>query len=220
MSKNNTGFWQVILTILCFLFTFLFPHFGGFGIFLYPFVVLLFVWLFLKFTTGETFSDLLFSFKRFELKAIWIGIVTAILLSCFFNFIWDPLLDRLIPNEKVDLSDFANIRHNTLGYLVMLVLALLVGGFYEELIFHGFIFTRLEIFFVNRHGLAMAVIVSNIIFGLYHFQQGIKGILLATVAGFVYHLLILRFRRNLWYGIFVHAFFDFIGLTLIYLGYI
>lgn len=35
----------------------------------------------------------------------------------------------------------------------------------------------------------------------------------------VYHLLILKFNRNLWYGIFIHTFFDFIGLTMIYLGF-
>jgi len=98
------------------------------------------------------------------------------------------------------------------------MLALFVGGFYEEIIFHGFIFTRLEKIFKGKWATIVAFIITTVIFGLYHFQQGIKGILLTFIAGAVYHVLILKFNRNLWYGIFIHAFFDFIGLTLIYLG--
>jgi membrane protease YdiL (CAAX protease family) len=93
-----------------------------------------------------------------------------------------------------------------------------VGGFYEEIIFHGFIFTRLEKISKGKYAVAISFIITNLIFGAYHFQQGIKGILVATIAGFAYHALILKFNRNLWYGLFFHTFFDFIGLTLIYLG--
>jgi len=118
----------------------------------------------------------------------------------------------------MDLSDFSGIRGNTVNYIIILLLALVVGGFYEEIVFHGFIFTRLEKIFPGTWKTILAFIVTNVIFGLYHFQLGLKGILLATIAGAAYHVLILKFNRNLWYGVFFHAFFDFIGLTLIYLG--
>jgi membrane protease YdiL (CAAX protease family) len=199
---------------------FFIPHYANLGIFIYPVVVLLAVWLYLKYTSRENFRDLFFSFKRFESRSLWIGMIAAILLSLFFSYAWDPLINKIIPG-KIDLSDFSNIRDSPANYVIILVLALVVGGFYEEIIFHGFIFTRLEkIFKGKKWATAAAFIITNIIFGCYHFQMGIKEILLATIAGAAYHALILRFNRNLWYGLFFHAFFDFIGLTLIYLGYL
>ena len=209
---------QTVLSALAIAFCFLFPHFGGFPIFIYPIIVLFFVWLFLKYISKENFTDLLFSFSRFEFRAVWVGVIAAILLSLFFHFAWHPLMNEILPREKIDLSSFSGIRGNTANYIFILLLALVVGGFYEEIIFHGFIFTRFEKMFPGKYATAISVVLSNIIFGLYHYHMGIKEILLAAIAGFAYQALILKFNRNLWYGLFFHAFFDFIGLTLIYLG--
>jgi len=217
---KQTSFGEKIIYFLLIAFCFFFPHYAGFPIFIYPIIVLAVVWVVLKYTTKENFTHLFFSFRRFEPAAIWIGIVAAVLLSCFFNFLWDPVINKLLPHEQTDLSGFAHIRHNPFNYAFMLLLSLVVGGFYEELVFHGLVFTRLEKIFPGRHATVIAFIASNIIFGAYHFQLGIKGVLLAAVAGCVYHALVLKFNRNLWYGIFAHAFFDFIGFTFIYLGYL
>jgi len=216
-TKLSPGI-ENILSILAIAFCFLIPHFTGLGIFIYPVVILIAVWLYLKYISKENFSDLFFSFNRFSIRAIGIGILAAVLLSLFFQYIWGPLINYILPSGGIDLSDFDHIRNNTGNYILLLVLALLVGGFYEEIIFHGFIFTRLEKMLKGKWATPSAFILTAVLFGLYHFQQGIKGMLLAFLAGAVYHILVLRFNRNLWYGIFVHAIFDFIGLTLIYLG--
>ena len=218
LKTESSNALKIFLSILTIALCFFIPHYANLSIFLYPIVVLIVVWLYLKYISKENFSDIFFSFKRFQVKAIWIGIIAAILLSLFFRYAWDPFINNIIPSGKIDLSDFASIRNNPVNYAIILLLALLVGGFYEEIIFHGFIFTRLEKIFKGKWATIIAFILTTIIFGLYHFQQGLKGILLTAVAGAVYHVLILKFNRNLWYGIFVHAFFDFIGLTLIYLG--
>jgi len=218
LKKETSNALKIFLSVLTIAFCFFIPHYVNLPIFLYPVIILLVVWLFLKYVSGETFADIFFSFKRFEIKAIWIGIIAAISLSLFFRFAWDPLINSILPSGKIDLSDFAGIRNNPVNYVIVLIIALLVGGFYEEIIFHGFIFTRLEKIFQGKWATATAFILTTIVFGLYHFQQGIKGRLLIAVAGAVYHALILKFNRNLWYGVFVHAFFDFLGLTLIYLG--
>src|SRR5215203_2880639 len=218
LKKETSNALKIFLSVLTIAFCFFIPHYVNLPIFLYPAIILLVVWLFLKYVSGETFADIFFSFKRFEIKAIWIGIIAAISLSLFFRFAWDPLINSILPSGKIDLSDIAGIRNNPVNYVIVLIIALLVSGFYEEIIFHGFIFTRLEKIFQGKWATATAFILTTIVFGLYHFQQGIKGILLTAVAGAVYHALILKFNRNLWYGVFVHAFFDFLGLTLIYLG--
>jgi len=218
LKTESSNALKIFLSILTIAFCFFVPHYANLTIFIYPIVVLVVVWLYLKYISKESFSNIFFSFKRFHVKAIWIGIIAAILLSLFFRFAWDPLINSILPSGKIDLSDFSNIRSSPVNYVIFLLIALLVGGFYEEIIFHGFIFTRLEKIFKGKWATPVAFILTTIIFGLYHFQQGIKGILLSAIAGAVYHALILKFNRNLWYGVFVHAFFDFIGLTLIYLG--
>src|SRR6187549_877550 len=218
LKTESSNALKIFLSILTIAVCFFIPHYANLTIFIYPIVVLVVVWLYLKYISKESFSNIFFSFKRFHVKAIWIGIIAAILLSLFFRFAWDPLINSILPSGKIDLSDFSNIRSSPVNYVIFLLIALLVGGFYEEIIFHGFIFTRLEKIFKGKWATPVAFILTTIIFGLYHFQQGIKGILLSAIAGAVYHALILKFNRNLWYGVFVHAFFDFIGLTLIYLG--
>ena len=204
-------------SILVIGFCFFFPHHGG-GMLVYPLIVSAVVFLYLKYITKENLADLLFNFKRFEIASVIIGLAGAVILSAFFKFAWDPLVNLIFPGHEVNLSDFAHIRGNLSNYIFILVLALIVGGFYEEIIFHGFIFTRLEKIFPGKHSTAIAFGLTTIIFGAYHYQLGIKGVLVATFGGAVYHFLILKFNRNLWYGIFIHAFFDFIGLTLIFLG--
>jgi uncharacterized protein len=210
---------QNALSFLVIAFGFLFMHFGGFPMFVSPAIVLFAVWLFLKFISKENFSTLLFSLNRFEFKAVWVGAIAAIALSLCLSFLWHPLMDKLLPNEKIDLSSFDFIKGNTFNYLFLLLMALLVGGFFEELFFHGFVFTRFEKMFTGKNTVLLSVIFSNVIFGLYHFHMGIKEIFLATIAGLAYHWLIIKFNRNLWYGLFFHTFLDFIGLTQIYLGY-
>ncbi|MGI8950111.1 MAG: CPBP family intramembrane glutamic endopeptidase [Chitinophagaceae bacterium] len=79
-------------------------------------------------------------------------------------------------------------------------------------------FTRIEKIFSSKY-IWISFILTNIIFGAYHFQQGILGVINAFIAGSAYHAFVLKYNRNLWYGIFFHTFYDFIGLTFIYLGY-
>jgi membrane protease YdiL (CAAX protease family) len=208
-----------IASLLAIAFCFIFPHFGS-GILVYPIIVSMVIFLFIRFISKEKLSDLLFSFKRFEWPSVFIGLAGAFLLSAFFRFAWEPLIELILPGEKIDLSDFNHIRGNTWNFVFILFIAFIVGGFYEEIVFHGFIFTRFEKLFPGKLSTVIAFGLTTVLFGVYHFQQGIRGVLLTMIAGAVYHILILKFRRNLWYGVFIHTFFDFIGLTMIYLGYL
>ena len=95
----------------------------------------------------------------------------------------------------------------------------LVGGLYEEIVFHGFIFTYVEKSVPGKAKVPISFLFTNVVFALYHFQLGTEGVINALIAGSCYHALILVHNRNLWYGIFCHAIFDTIALTAIYLGY-
>jgi membrane protease YdiL (CAAX protease family) len=210
---------NIALSIIGITFVFVFPHLGLIPIpFAYTVPVLLVVWFLLK-RTNEKFSNLGFSFKRFEWKAVWIGAVAAVILFVFLNYLFFPLLSEVVYLSKANLDDFKNIRHNPGNYVFILLMGWIVGGWYEELVFHGYIFTRIEKIIAEKCATVISFFLANLIFGFYHLQLGLSGILNAFLAGCAYKALMLQFKRNLWYSIFFHGFFDTIGLTFIYLGY-
>jgi membrane protease YdiL (CAAX protease family) len=180
--------------------------------------VLLVVWGALK-INRESMTGVAFNGNRFSWKAMLLGCVTGILLFVFLQYLFFPLLSKLVNLKKADLSDFDNIRHHWGMYLFVLLMGWLVGGLYEEFVFHAFIFTRLEKMLAGPHSWIISFIITNILFGLYHFQLGISGMINALLAGCVYHIIMLRNNRNIWYAFFCHGVFDTIGLTLIYKGY-
>lgn len=210
---------KIIFTLLGIGFVVLIPHSGIIPIpFAYCVPVLIFIWLFLKYNK-EDFSDIGFSFKRFEYRSVLIGALAAVLLFSFLTLVFFPLLEKFFHLAPADLGDFNKIRHNTPFYFFILSMGWLVGGFYEEIVFHGFIFTRIEKSIGGRYAVPLSFLISNTIFALYHLQLGAEGVINAFMAGSVYHLLMLRFNRNMWYAIFCHALFDTIALTFIYAGY-
>lgn len=213
--KNLSSASEKIISVFIIAFAFLFPHYAGFPFFSYTIIVLFIIWLFLKYIAKENFKQIFFSFKNFEFKAIWLGAIAAIILSALLQYIIMPLINKLLPGKTINLHDFDFIKGNIVNYIFVLIAALIVGGFYEELVFHGFVFTRFEKIF-NHNKTLIAFILTAIIFGAYHFQQGLLGIINAGIAGCAYHAFILKNNRNLWYGISFHAFYDFIGLSFIY----
>jgi membrane protease YdiL (CAAX protease family) len=61
--------------------------------------------------------------------------------------------------------------------------------------------------------------ITSLIFGFYHLQQGLGGIVHAFIFGIVVTILYKLFKGNLWYLIFFHAMYDTIAITAIRLGY-
>jgi len=217
-QASQMSFKEVVLIIFAISFVFLFPHFAFLPVpFLYVLPVLLVVWWFLK-RSGENFTDIAFDFKRFEIKSIFIGAASAIALFVFLQYVFFPLLSTIIDLHPANLEDFKNIKHHPFNFIFILIAGFIVGGFYEELVFHGFVFTRIEKIVKGKFVVPTSFILTNVIFGLYHFQLGTAGMLNAFLAGSAYQYLMMKFHRNLWYSIFFHAFFDAIGLTYIYLG--
>lgn len=198
----------------------LLPHSGLIPVpFGYCIPMFLLAWLFLKYK-GETFSDTGFSLKNFHFRAVLIGSLTAVLLFLFLQYLFFPVLGRFIKLQETDVELYRQLRGNTGFYIFLLVMGWIVGGFYEEIIFHGFIFTRIEKIIPGKYATLTGFILTGILFGLYHLQLGTEGMINAFIAGLVYHGIILFNKRNIWHGIFCHAVFDTIVITLLYLEYI
>jgi len=191
----------------------LIPNFG------YSIPILLFVWLILKYSS-ETFSDIGFSFKRFKRNSILTGSLVAIATLSFMQLIFFPVLEYFVNFEETDFGLYDFIRENKWQYFLILIMGWLVGGFYEEIVFHGFIFTRLEKMFQGKYCTEISFVITSGIFGAYHFQLGTLGLINALIVGSVYLALFLFFKRNLWYSIICHGVYNTIVMTLIYHDYI
>jgi len=84
-------------------------------------------------------------------------------------------------------------------------------GVHEEVFFRGFVLTRLNAVLRSRWG---AIVVSSIVFGLLHFDQGPIGVVQTATVGFVLAVAA-TYLRTIWPVIIAHAMFDTISLSLI-----
>ena len=95
-------------------------------------------------------------------------------------------------------------------------IAVVGGGFTEELI-RAFVLTRFE-HVMGRIGLAAAVVVDSVVFGLGHLYQGVTGAVQSGITGLLFALIFLK-RRRVADSMVVHALFDLFGIALAYLLY-
>ena len=195
------------------------PHAELIPFFGYSIPILLFIWFVLKYSK-ETFSDIGFSLRQFKPKSILIGALIAVLTLAFMQLIFHPVLDFFVSLEYKDAGLNDTIQGGKLQFFIMVIMGWLIGGFYEEIVFHGFIFTRLEKMFKGEYSTYISFVITSAIFGVYHIQLGASGIINALVVGAVYLALFLYFKRNLWYSIFCHGFYNTMVMTLIYYDYL
>lgn len=89
----------------------------------------------------------------------------------------------------------------------------------EELVFRGFLQSRLErMFGASLVAGLLAALTQAAIFGALHLYQGAGGALVAGATGFVIGLVYLCGGRNLWACIILHGLIDTVSLTAIYAG--
>ena len=114
---------------------------------------------------------------------------------------------------------FASIKGDPLKYAYWLAIAWTSAAIGEELLFRGFLQSRLEVAFGGGGwALAGALVVQAAIFGFSHGYQGAGGIMLTSAAGLVLGAVRLAGRGNLAACVGLHALVDTISLTAVFLG--
>ena len=136
----------------------------GFG---YSIVILLWIWLALKYT-GVTISDLGFSFRRFEPKAMLFGSLVAVVVLTFMQLVFFPALELMVSLDYDDAGLNDTIQENRWQFMLMVILGWLIGGFYEEIVFHGYLFTRLEKMIPGKYATYLSFVITAFLFGIYH----------------------------------------------------
>lgn len=115
---------------------------------------------------------------------------------------------------------FVGIRGDLAGYLMLLILvAWGSAAFGEELVFRGFVQSRIELILAGLPGASwLAALFQAVLFGLLHAYQGLGGALLAGSTGLVLGLVYRIGGRNLWPCFMLHGLVNTISLTALYVG--
>lgn len=191
----------------------IFPHFVPLRFYAYAIICFLAVWLLLR-SEGKTFRSIGLDKSRLTAKAIFVGLASALLWVIFMQVVYIPVIKYLfiVP----DYMEYNFIRGDLSKLFMTIIAAWLIGGFYEEVIFRGYIQNILNERIFGGFAAYRSIFATSILFGLYHWQQDIFGVVAAFLGGLFWGLLYRRFGNNLWVSILSHALFDTITLVLIY----
>ena len=117
-----------------------------------------------------------------------------------------------------DMGGYSYLQGNLPMLLAALAAVYLVSSFGEEVIYRGFLITRLEELGGGGRGARVAAVAgSAVVFGLIHFDWGLVGIVQTTLMGLVLALAYLAVGRNLWVLVLAHAYLDTLLLVRLYL---
>lgn len=198
-------------------FMLIFPQLGLLPIFIYPFVVLFICWLYLK-LYGEKFSDIGFKFSALGWKPFITGSAIGLAYAIVDYLLLGPFMINIIGLNKANISDFTFVKYSIFNLLWILAIAWLIGVPYEEIVFRGFIFTRIKAMIKGSWRFGISVLITSMLFAIYHVQQGVSGVLNAFLFSLVISILYKAFKGNLWYLIFFHAMYDTFMFVMIHLG--
>ncbi|MEE2526589.1 type II CAAX endopeptidase family protein [Hyphobacterium sp. HN65] len=115
---------------------------------------------------------------------------------------------------------FADIANSPAFLMLWIGIAIIHGGFFEEMIYRGFTILKLTEWLGGRDGwrMPLAIVLQAAIFGARHmYYQGLGGALATGIMGAGFGLMFWMFRRNLWPLIIAHASTGTLSMTMRYL---
>ena len=213
ISKN---FGKNIIDAFAIAFLILFPHFVPLPLYSYSVVCLAVIIFYLK-KRKKSLRDLGLKRNGLTGQTFLVGISSAVLWIAFNKWIYHFFIAHFFKVERYTEYDF--IRNKLTNLIITIIAAWIVGGFYEEIAFRGFIQAAIRDWIKKaRYSFWLSGVLTSVLFGLYHWQQGIFGIIASALGGLLWTFLLWRYKGNLWYPIISHAVYDTIALIMIYFG--
>jgi len=128
-----------------------------------------------------------------------------------------PIANHLSGTEQ-DTSGFADLEGDLAMLLLLIVLSWTLAALVEETAFRGYLLTRITgLLGPGRGPVLAAVLLSSLLFGLIHTEQGAVGVTLAAVDGVAFCVLRLC-TGTLWAAVLAHGFMNSIGFVAFYLA--
>jgi hypothetical protein len=126
-----------------------------------------------------------------------------------------PLIAR-ITGSPPDLSALVSPGDGT-ALVQWMLQAWTLAAFAEEMVFRGYLLSRLtDLLGTTRGGRVIAIVTGGTAFGIAHAYQGSAGVIATGAIGCFMGALYFRSERNLWSVILCHAFVDTVGLLALY----
>ncbi len=145
---------------------------------------------------------------------VGLGYLGVIVMNALIVFVVLPRLHAPGPN----LSTFGAVSGELATFLFWLAIAWTTAAVGEELLFRGFVWSRVERLVGGPGASLAALILQALLFGLAHCYQGLAGMLATGGVGLVLGLLRLAARSNLLPGMILHALVDTVSLTVVFFG--
>ena len=185
-------------------------------------LMLIYVWVGLK-LRGESWKDFGLTFKSIS----WRGGIKLFLLSLLVlvlalaGFIIGSIIMANITGipESANMAGYDYLKDNIGMLLLTLAGVYIVSSFGEEVIYRGFLITRIsQIGAESKIAINIAVILSAIIFGLIHYDWGPMGMVQTGFMGLALGICYIKFKRKLWILILAHAYMDTILMIQMYMA--
>ena len=169
-----------------------------------------------RFLRKEKWSE--YGFKAVKWKMLFLAIAIGIIYGFVDNFFIERLITKLTGAEP-DLSTYANVTGNVGHLMAMLGIGWVIGGFFEEWFFRGYLFNRMQAVIHNPVVFKYTAIgITSIVFAFAHTYQGIGGIVDTGLFAVVMGLLYFALGKNVWYLMIIHGMYDTVGIIRLFLG--
>jgi membrane protease YdiL (CAAX protease family) len=185
-------------------------------------LMLIYVWIGLK-LRGESWKDFGLTLKsiswRSGIKMFLLSLLVFILALAGF-IIGSIIMANItgIP-ESANMAGYDYLKDNIGMLLLTLAGVYIVSSFGEEVIYRGFLITRIsQIGAESKIAINIAVILSAIIFGLIHYDWGPMGMVQTGFMGLALGICYIKFKRKLWILILAHAYMDTILMIQMYMA--
>ena len=185
-------------------------------------MMLIYVWIGLK-LRRESWEEFGLTFKsiswRSGIKVFLLSLLVFVLAVAGF-IIGSIIMANIVGiPEGADMTGYDYLKDNIGMLLLTLAGVYIVSSFGEEVIYRGFLITRIsQIGADSKKAIIVAVILSSIIFGLIHYDWGPMGIVQTGFMGLVLGICYIKLQRRLWILIFAHAYMDTILMVQLYLA--
>ncbi|NOT34674.1 MAG: CPBP family intramembrane metalloprotease [Candidatus Eisenbacteria bacterium] len=180
-------------------------------------VLLPLVWVALR-VGREPWASIGFQRPEHLGRMIAIGIVAGVALEALAVLVTTPWISGLF-GVQPDYSELREIRGNLPMLLLFLALSWTLAAFGEEICFRGFLMKRLaRLFGESRAAWWVSLLLSSVLFGWGHTEQGVSGWVQEGLSGFLLGVLFLTSGRNLVVPIVAHGVSNTVAFVLIYLG--
>lgn len=173
---------------------------------------------------GQPLSEIGLTFSQPSLRsALWFMLKSALIfvLAMLGFALGGAIMVNVVDMQAgADLSNYNYLRGNFGMFLASWIGVLFVSSFGEEVVYRGFLISRLEALFGSnpRVALVSAVVVSSLVFGVAHFAWGIVGIVQTSFMGLALATCYVVLKRNLWPLIAAHAIMDTLLLLQLFLA--